>query len=153
MITWCPFAYWNTRSLCHSEFDCYQFLLTILILLVFISGAGSLAVFHFSYIAHTTVTSWQNDISLVLLWLLVSLSRAPSQLLTLPILSTAPHSMLFIVCNALTVTSYILGKFGQRLGDCIKDHLYDICNNNLSKSVACNSNSSNHSVLLHLVYL
>ena len=44
-------------------------------------------------------------------------------------------------CNQLYI-----GETGRRLGDRIRDHLYDIRNNDLSKPVSRHFNSSNHSI-------
>ena len=55
-------------------------------------------------------------------------------------------SLYYAKVNALTATSYTSGKLARRLGDRIKDHIYDIRKNDLSKPVSRRFNSSNHSI-------
>ena len=39
-----------------------------------------------------------------------------------------------------------IGETGRRLGDRVRDHLYDLRKNDLSRPVSCRFNSSNHSI-------
>ena len=63
---------------------------------------------------------------------------------------TTPSIIYCSHCNKLYI-----GEIGRRLGDHIRDHLYEIRKNNLSKPVSRHFNCSNHSIsiLLHLVFL
>ena len=59
------------------------------------------------------------------------LLQAPSLLLTLPIISIA--QILFIAFSALNCNKLYIDETGRRLGDRIRDHLYDIRKSDQSK--------------------
>ena len=73
------------------------------------------------------------------------LLQAPSLFLTSPIISIAQHQ--YSYCNHLSTE-----ETGRRLGDRIRDRLYDIRKNDLSKPVSRHFNSSNHSISNFVVF-
>ena len=70
---------------------------------------------------------------------------------------TDPKSTLFIsiaqhlILQRSNCNKLYIGETSHRLGDCIRDHLYDICKNDLS--VSHYFNSSNHFISNFLPFL
>ena len=57
---------------------------------------------------------------------------------------TTPNIVDWIQCS--NCNKLEIGETGRRLGDCTRDHLYDIPKNDLSKPFSPHFNSSNHSI-------
>ena len=68
------------------------------------------------------------------------------------IILIVPHLTLFTASNVLAVIFLYIGETSRRFGDRIRDHLYDVRKNDLTKPVSRHFNLPNHSISDFIVF-